>query len=69
MDRVHGRADFAHPGADVVADVALDVQVVDGQAGLVGGALDLVFVAGSVDDGLRRWVLKAAGYPELCSPW
>lgn len=61
VDGVRGRADFAHAGADVVADVAFNVQVVDGQAGPVGGALDLVFVAGSVDDGLRRWVLKDAG--------
>lgn len=53
MDGVAGRADFVHPGADVVSGVALDVQVVDGQAGPVRGALDLILV-GTVDDGLER---------------
>lgn len=54
MDGVGGRADFIHPGADVVSGVALDVQVYNGQAGPVRGALDLIFFAGTVDDGLER---------------
>lgn len=53
MDGGRGRADIVHPGADVVADVALDVQVGNGQTGPVRGALDLIFAAGSVDDGLK----------------
>lgn len=53
VDLVAVGAQLVGPGADVVADVVLDAQVVDGQRGLVGGALDLVFVGGAVDDGLR----------------
>lgn len=54
MDVVGGCADFARPGAGVVSDVALDVQVINGQTGLVWSALDLIFVAGTVDDELRE---------------
>lgn len=51
MDLVEGRANLVHSGAHVVSDVALDVQLVDGQAGPVWGALDLV-LAGPINDGL-----------------
>lgn len=51
VDLVEGRANLAHSGAHVVSDVALDAQLVDGQAGPVWGALDLV-LAGPIDDGL-----------------
>lgn len=54
MDGVSGRADFIHPRADVVSGVGLDVKVVNGQTGPVRGALDLIFVASTVDDGLER---------------
>lgn len=53
MDLVRGCADFIHSGADVVSDVALDVQVGYGQTGPVRGALDLIFVASSIGDGLK----------------
>lgn len=53
MDLVRGYADLIHSGADVVSNVALDVQVGNGQTGPVGGALDLIFVAGSIDDCLK----------------
>lgn len=54
MDGVAVGAELVHPAADVVLGVALDVQVVNGQTGPVRGALDLVFVAGTVDDGLEK---------------
>lgn len=66
VDLVHGRADFIRSGADVVSDVALNVQVADGQTGPVRGALDLVFVAGSIDDGLEEGLshrLTVTGLP------
>lgn len=52
VDLVGAGSDFAGAGADVVAHVVLDAQVVDGQHGLFGGALDLILVTGTVDDGL-----------------
>lgn len=54
MDGFAAHADFIDPGADVVVGVALDVQVVNGQTGPVRGALDLIFVAGTIDDGLEK---------------
>lgn len=60
VDLVLGRADFIHSGADVVSDIALNVQVGNGQTGPVWGALDLIFVAGSIGDGLKGGV-KATG--------
>lgn len=53
MDLVTGCAKFIGPRADVVSDVLFDAQVINGQSGLVGGALDLIFVASAIDDGLR----------------
>lgn len=53
MDLVADCAKFVGPRADVVSDVVFDAQVINGQSGLVGGALDLIFVASAVDDGLR----------------
>lgn len=52
VDLVGGRADLARAVANVVAYVHGDVQVVNGQGGPVGGALDLIPV-GTVGDGLR----------------
>lgn len=52
VDLVEGRAHFAGTVAHVVAHVHGDVQVVDGQGGPVGGALDLIPVS-TVGDGLR----------------
>lgn len=53
MDLVGVCAEFVGSGADVVSDVAFDAQIINGQSGLVGGALDLIFVGSAVDDRLR----------------
>lgn len=61
VDLVCSRADFIHSGANVVSDIAVDVQVVNGQTGPVRGALDLIFLAGSIYDGLKGEGLKPQG--------
>ncbi len=53
VDLVAHCAEFVGPRADVISDVTFDAQVINGQSGLVGGALDLIFVASAVEDGLR----------------
>lgn len=53
VDLVAGAAEVVAAEADVVRDVRLHVQVADGQGGFLGGALDLILVAGAVDDGLK----------------
>lgn len=53
VDLVADAAEVVGGVADVVSDVRLDVQVVDGQGGLVGGALDLVLVTCAIDDRLK----------------
>lgn len=61
MDLVADAAEVVGPKADVVSDVRLDVQVADGQSGLLGGALDLVLLTCAIDDWLqeveRRWAV------------
>lgn len=52
VDLVEGRVHFSGTVAHVVAHVHGDVQVIDGQGGPVGGALDLIPVS-TVGDGLR----------------
>lgn len=54
VDLVANCAEFIGSGAKVVSDVFFHVQVVDGQDGLVGGALDLIFVSSAIDDGLLK---------------
>ena len=46
-------AEFVGSGTPVVTDVFLDAQVVNGQRGLVRGALDLESVTSAIADGLR----------------
>lgn len=53
LDLVPVGAQVVGSGTGVVADVVFNAQVVNGQGGLVGGALDLVFVAGSVETRLQ----------------
>lgn len=50
---VGGCAEFIGSRAHVVSNVVFDAQVIDGQNGLVRGALDLIFVACAIDDRLR----------------
>lgn len=50
VDRVTDAAEVVGAEADVVSDVRLDVQVADGQGGLLGGALDFVLVTCAVSD-------------------
>lgn len=52
MDLVAVFAEFVGSMADVVPDVFFNVQVMDGQRGLVRCALDLVFVASAIDNRL-----------------
>lgn len=53
VDFVRVRADFIGSSTDVVSNVRLDVQIIDGQHRLVGGALYLVSVTGAVANQLR----------------
>lgn len=53
VDLVGGWAKFVGARADVVSHVSFDVQVINGESGIVRGAPDLVLVAGAVDDWLR----------------
>lgn len=50
VDLVSNCAKFIGSRADVVSDVAFHVQIIDGQNGLVRGALDLILDAGAVGD-------------------
>lgn len=52
VDFVSSHAEFVTSRANVVPEVTVDVQVVNGQTGLVGGILDLIFVS-SIGDTLR----------------
>jgi len=52
VDLISVGAQFIGSRAAVVPNVVLYAQVIDGQGGLVGGALDLIFV-GAIDDRLR----------------
>lgn len=52
VDFVSSYAEFVTSRANVVPEVTVDVQVVNGQTGLVGGILDLIFVSSIGDTNL-----------------
>lgn len=53
QDLILAGAEIIGSSAGIVSDVLFDVQVVDGQSGLVWGALDLIFIASAIDDWLK----------------
>lgn len=56
VDLIGVWAEFVVSRADVVSHVSFDVQVINGESGIVRGAPDLILVAGAVD--VLRVILK-----------
>lgn len=54
MDLVTDGAKFIGSRANVVSNIILNAQIIDGQYGLVGGALDLISVTSAVENRLKQ---------------